>query len=252
MYSLRQQQIMTLLAKKKQMKNTQLCDLLHCSLSTLRRDLLILEDQNLLKRTHGGVLLTPQTNTEYDNRIRMVSHVKEKEYIAEIAQTFVGPGMCLFLDSSSTVLQICPYLKEIPNLLVITNGLQTALALNNGGSQDVKTFILGGEIKPHTTSVISDTYDSIFESFQFDLAIFSARSIDENGVYEASFSQAKVKKEMMKQAKNTLLLMDNSKFNTSHFFKIGNFLQYNAIITNQEPDKSYQDIAKQNDIELLW
>lgn len=43
--------------------------------------------------------------------------------------------------------------------------------------------------------------DPVFESFRFDLAFFSCRGIDQDGIYETSFSQANLKKEMMQRAK---------------------------------------------------
>ncbi|KAF1304298.1 DeoR/GlpR family DNA-binding transcription regulator [Enterococcus sp. JM9B] len=244
--------IMILLNKKKQLTNDTLCEKLHCSISTLRRDLMNLEKRGLVHRFHGGVILNVASNNEYAHIYRESSNIQAKQKIAALAKDFTGTGMCIFLDSSSTVQQICKYLKELSNLVVITNGLKTAIELSEGGNDTLKTFIIGGEIKPNSTAVISSTYESIFNSFQFDLAIFSCRGIDQHGVYEASFSQAKVKKEMMEKAKQTILLVDHSKFDSSHFFKIGDFENYNAIITDQKPEKEYLTISEEHDVEILW
>lgn len=248
----RAEEILTLLHQKKKLSNQQLCDSLHCSISTLRRDLLRLEDRGLVKRTYGGVMLNVATNSEYSSIYREGSDIKEKKIIADLARDFVGPGMCIFLDSSSTVLQLCKYLKEIPNLVVVTNGLKNALALSEGNNEGLSVFILGGEIKNNSTAVINSSYDSLFSAFQFDLALFSCRGIDERGIYEANFSQAKVKMEMMHKAKKTLLLADSSKFGSSHFFKIGDFKNYEAIITDAEPAAIYHDLCEDSDIELVY
>lgn len=249
---LRTQEIMNLLNKKKQLSNQALCDLLHCSLSTLRRDLLKLEDRGFVRRTHGGVMLNVSSNVEYSQMYREASNIKAKQAIATIAEDFIGPGMSIFLDSSSSVLQLCKYLKKIPNLVVMTNGLKTALELSEGPNESLKVFMVGGEVKNNSSSVINAAYDSIFAAFQFNLAIFSCRGIDEKGIYEASFSQAKMKKEMMAQAKQTLLLADHTKFNSSHFFKIGDFKDYDAIITDENPGEVYQALCQKSDIDLLW
>jgi DeoR/GlpR family transcriptional regulator of sugar metabolism len=244
--------IMTIMNTKKKVSNTELCDTLHCSLSTLRRDLIQLEKLELIKRIHGGVILNVTTNTEFPNLYREESNLAEKKMVAEIAQDFIGRNMCIFLDSSSTVQQLCPFIKHTSNLVVITNGLKTALELSEGENNFINVFIIGGEIKPNSSSVINDTYETMLNLFKFDLAIFSCRGIDRTGVYEASYSQAKVKKEMMERAKKSILLVDDSKFDSTHFFQIGSFKDYDAIITSKEPDDSYKKIFKENDVELLW
>lgn len=249
---LRLNDIMEFLSKKKQASNKDLCQQLHCSISTLRRDLLKLEERGAIKRTHGGAILTKTTNTEFSHIIREASNIKEKQIIADLAQDFIAPGMCIFLDSSSTVQQLVPLLKTIPNLVVITNGLKIALDLSEGKSEALKVFIIGGEVKINSSAVISNSYESLFDSFQFDLAFFSCRGLDREGVYEASFSQAQVKKEMMKQSKQTILLIDYTKFGSSHFFKIGDFLDYNALVTNCEPSKNYLATFDDHGLDIVF
>lgn len=248
----RTHEILQILQKKRRMRTSELCETLHCSISTLRRDLITLENRGLVKRTYGGVLLNTATNMEFSQLYREESSIKEKQNIADLARDFIGPGMCIFLDSSSTVFQLCRYLKEVPDLVVITNGLKTALELSEGNNETLKVYIIGGEVKANSSSVISDSNDELLNFFQFNLAIFSCRGIDRNGIYEASVSQAKVKRVMMEKSKQLILLSDDSKFDSSHFFKIGNFSDYDAIITNKEPHPDYQDIAEKNGVELIW
>lgn len=249
---LRLNDILDFLSKKKQASNKELCQILHCSISTLRRDLLKLEERGAIKRTHGGAILVTPTNTEFSHMIREASNIKEKRIIADLAQDFIASGMCIFLDSSSTVQQLVPLLKSIPNLVVITNGLKIALDLSEGKSEALKVFIIGGEVKINSSAVISNTYESLFNSFQFDLAFFSCRGLDLEGVYEASFSQAQVKKEMMKKSKQTILLIDHTKFDSSHFFKIGSFTDYDALITDCEPKQEYLTVFDEQDLETVY
>jgi len=67
---------------------------------------------------------------EYTYLQREASNIPEKKIISELARDFIAPGMCIFLDSSSTVLHLIPLLVKIPNLIIITNGLRTALKLS--------------------------------------------------------------------------------------------------------------------------
>lgn len=245
--------IMEIIRKKKSVSSKYLCNKLHCSVSTMRRDLITLEKQGLLRRTHGGAILTTHLeNNEPSYYFRQSTNIKEKQYIANLALDFVGPGMSIFLDSSSTVMQLVPYLKTIPNLVVITNGLRTALELSEGNNESLKVFVTGGEVKSNSSAVISSTSDSIFSAFRFNLAVFSCRGIDKDGIYEASLNQAGIKQEMMSKAQQTILLADNQKFDSTHFFRIGGFADYDAIITDQKPSENYQTILDEFDVDILF
>lgn len=249
---IREKEILEILTKKKFIRSAKLSELLHCSTSSIRRALIQLENKNLIVRMHGGVSLVQDSNVEFAYTYREETNITKKREIVQIAQEFIGTGMCLFLDSSSTVQQLIPFLIKIPNLVIITNSLKTASLLSESNNESLKVFIVGGEIKMNTNSVIPSNQDPIFDSFRYDLAFFSCRGIDEEGIYEANFSQANLKKEMMHRAKQKILLVDDSKFGSTHFFKIGNYSDYDAFITNQEPDAIYATLIEQSGSELLF
>ncbi len=83
------------------------------------------------------------------------------------------------------------------------------------------------------------------------LLFCSARGIDEEYVYEASFSQAIAKKSIIDKAKETILLIDSSKFRMSGFFKINNLKQYKTIISDKLPDESLLTSAEKYEVEWI-
>lgn len=249
---IREKEILEILAKKKMVRSAELCELLHCSTSSIRRALISLENQKVVTRVRGGVMLTQASNIEFSHTYRENKNLSKKKIIIDLAKDFIGPGMCLFLDSSSTVQQIIDAIITIPNLVVITNSLKTATILSESNNESLKIFITGGEIKMNSNAIFPSGQDPVFESFRFDLAFFSCRGIDQDGIYETSFSQANLKKEMMQRAKQKILLVDDSKFDSTHFFKIGNFEDYDAVVTNQMPHSTYLNLFETKDVELLY
>lgn len=244
--------LLSYLVKKKQATPKELCTHLHCSISTLRRELLELEKRKLIRRTWGGAILNETTNMEYTYLQREASNIPEKKIISELARDFIAPGMCIFLDSSSTVLHLIPLLVKIPNLIIITNGLRTALKLSECQNESLKIYLTGGEVKLNASTVISNTLDPITSSFRFNAAFLSCRGLDHEGIYEANFNQAQIKKEMMNKAQEIVLLADETKFDSTHFFKIGDYYDYDAIVTNKKPPKIYHRIIEKNDIHLVY
>lgn len=119
----------------------------------------------------------------------------QKKIIADLAKDFLSSGMCIYLDSSTTVFELCPYLSELDNLIIFTNGLHTAQTLSETAKDSSKIFITAGEVKHQSSSVINyDKENAFLDHFNIDLAFCSARGIDENYVYEVSLSQAIAKK----------------------------------------------------------
>ncbi|MDD3242311.1 MAG: DeoR/GlpR family DNA-binding transcription regulator [Eubacteriales bacterium] len=241
--------ILELLQAKKRLGVGELCAALYCSPSTLRRDLIHLEKMGLVRRTHGGVSLPPG-NTEYSSDFRENEHIAQKEAICAIALDFLANGMTLFLDSSSTVLRICPYLERYRNITVVTNGIRTALQLNE--SSQVDAFITGGHLKNGSTSLLGEFAGGFVEGFRADLAIVSCRGLDEQGSYEADSSQAWIKQRMLRNAKSAILLCDSSKFGHSYFYKLAPFSQFSAVLTDALPTPAMQKAVFSAGCELLY
>lgn len=160
--------------------------------------------------------------------------------------------MCIYLDSSTTVYELCPFLCDIEHLIIFTNGLNTALRLAEYGNPTMKIFITGGEVKHFSSSVVNlDIENSLLNHFNVDIAFCSARGIDESNVYEVSLSQAVSKKRIIDKAKETILLIDSSKFEVTGFFKINDLKKYKAIISDKLPSPKILAAAEALDIEWI-
>lgn len=59
------------------------------------------------------------------------------------------------------------------------------------------------------------------------------------------------RKVLFDRAKDTILLIDHSKFYQSGFFKINNLKQYKTIISDKLPDEKLLDAANKEGIEWI-
>lgn len=57
---------------------------------------------------------------------------------------------------------------------------------------------------------------------------------------------------MMNKAKQTILMTDHTKFNSSHFLKIGDFADYDVLITDCRPEDEYLPLFEDKEIELVY
>jgi len=242
--------IMDLLKVKKLLSLDYLCTELFCSKATLRRDLIELEEMGLIHRKRGGVSLVVSGNNEYSYTFRDMENRAAKLYICQLAADYLSDGMCIFMDSSSTVLNICPYLKEKKHITVVTNGIATAFNLIE--NQCAETYISGGYIKNASTSIVGEHAANFFDKYKADLAILSCRGIDKYGLYEANQQQAFVKQHMMANAKKTIVLCDSSKWGQSFFYKLTSFQNISAIITEAKPHEDILAGILINDCEVIY
>lgn len=248
--TIRQEKILTLLKQKKHLSNEHLCHKLFCSLSTLRRDLIRLETDGLIKRFHGGATIIEQTNSEFSHFYRETENNEAKSYIASLAADFIGNGMSIFLDSSSTSFYICEHLRDFHNIIVVTNGLRNAISLSS--LDNVKVYLPGGELKTNSTSIVGELASTFLANFKADLCFFSCRGIDSEGTYEASLNQALFKQHMIANAKQTLLLCDDTKFDSPHFFNLTGYDKIDTLITNTKPPEAFFKSASKHNVEILY
>lgn len=241
--------IIKILEKKPIITTRELESLLYSSTSTIRRDLVELEKQGRIIREHGEVKLASPKNIDYSYESRLDDQVKPKELIAEVASSFIGANQALFLDSSSTTSFLLPHLAEIANLQIITNAVDLAPELNK--MPNVSLFITGGEVAHGTNSILGNFAVDFLEKFYTDIAIFSCRGIDENGSYEADYNQALIKQKMIKSTKKAILLVDATKFNSPHFFKLAYFDDIDYIITDKKPNDDFLERVNEN-CEVIW
>lgn len=233
----RTDKILSLLNKQAIMTTEELMENLYCSRSTLRRDLLELERSGSITRVHGGAMLVDERSVEFPSEVRTLKHKKEKQYIASLAHPYIPANSIIFLDASTTVNALCAYLPEKNGVVVVTNSLANAQALSHHAH--IQVYTPAGKISHSRGAILGPQTLESLNDFQFDLAFLSCKSVDTHGVYEANYEQALVKKKILGQSKQVLLLSDHSKIGETSFYKYANNHQIDLLLTdkNTSPDK---------------
>ena len=123
--------------------------------STIRRDLQRMASQHQLMRVHGGAASLhfsgnfkfDRLDKEYLERERTEPEVKK--FIAKKAASFVKDGSCIYLDASTTVASMIPYLPSHKNICYVTNSPLLAQKLAEKG---MTCYVTGGELKLTTNA----------------------------------------------------------------------------------------------------
>lgn len=105
---------------------------------TIRKDVHFLHKKNIISKKHGYVTLA---NTFFENEFTTKENqqLTEKIHLAEAALKFIPENSAVFLDTSTTVLQLAKLLIMRSDLTIITNSLRIAQVLSNSENQVLLT-----------------------------------------------------------------------------------------------------------------
>jgi len=225
----RQEEILQILLEHKSIRVNQLAKLLYVSPPTIRRDLSVLEQQGKIHRTHGGVVLRQAAENEIPLMYREEQNSVPKQIIAQKAMRHVKDGDVVFLDASSTVAHLIPHLKQLNDIIVVTNSPKTSMGL---GEEGIKNYCTGGLLLSHSVAYIGNEAESFVSHINADVFFFSSRGYLEDGVItDSSVEEAAVKIAMLKQAEKSFYLCDNSKKNKKYMYNICSTNDVDGVIT---------------------
>ncbi|MET3696686.1 DeoR family transcriptional regulator [Bacillus oleivorans] len=239
----RHEQIMKELTHNQSVKIIDLCKKFDVTRETIRRDLQEMENRGLLKRVHGGAILS-RTNVEPTYSKRSQINLKEKEVIAQRAAEHVEDGDSLYLDIGTTTQLMPKYLQGKKNLTVITNGLLTAFELSK--LPNIKVILSGGELRSGELSLSGPISINSLEALYIDKAFIGIGGITaQSGITDFHIDESQIRKTMIENASEVFALGDFSKFGVRAFTKVCDFKDITVLITdNKAPRDILSELEK--------
>lgn len=189
-----------------------IADAVGASLPTVRRDLLALEAEGAIIRTHGGARIADTVGTEIAFELREQANLAAKRAIADAAFEQLVPKSTVFLDAGTTVLQLARRLRLDPMpLSIFTNCVTVAQVLMD--VRDLRITLIGGQLRPENASMVGPIAESMLERLWFDQLFLGAGAIaDDACIYSLDEHEARVNELMLSRSAKKSLLVDSSKF----------------------------------------
>jgi DeoR/GlpR family transcriptional regulator of sugar metabolism len=201
---------------------------------TVRRDLEALDRGGLVERSHGGAIPAAAANSviaiEPTYAARRELHRDAKRLIAARAATLVSDEQAVGLDTGSTVSYLAAELAGRESLKIVTNSLQTVLAMPPPIMPEV--FLLGGRLRPREGSLCGGITHQQLAGHWMDRFFLGICGIDEDGVYDYSPEDSEVKSVFMQQSKAVTALCDSSKFGRRSFVRVCGLERLDSIVTD--------------------
>ncbi len=219
-----------------------LVDQFKVSRMTIWRDLKALEDEKKIMKVHGGAIkIESGSGSRYQEEKKdPYVNIKQQLIARYAAETKISNDKIIFLDSSNTVLEMVPHMKQ-SNLTLLTNGLN----ILNQASQYLPHFNLlssGGILQENTSSFVGDEAERFFDNFKGDIFFFSAMGISiEDGITDISPLDIRMKKKMGDRVKIKIGLFDSNKIGKVSLSKLWDIQDVDLLILDEETDPQFLD-----------
>lgn len=235
----RRNRILQIITENQKVGIRQLSEILDETEITIRRDLIELEKAKKLIRVHGGAILSePKKSVWQTSSIqnRLERNRQTKERIASFASTLIQNDESIFIDGGSTNQILAPMIKDLSNMLFVTNSPDIADILIE--NEENKIIQIGGELTRDTHLTIGPDAEENIKKYYVDKCITSVSGIDsEVGCYSAIPSEANMKRILVEHARETILLVDSSKFNRKAFCIAFDLSKVRNIVTDSGTPK---------------
>lgn len=232
MYRKRQSEIINYLSDVKVAKIEQLAEIFQVSIETIRRDLMELEKDSVVKRIWGGVVYNNLRAREWAYEKRMEDRPIEKQAIARLAADYIKDGEAIVMNNGTANLELARVLvMEKDGLTIITNSPQIAVLLNENESHRV--FMTAGYLRKHNKSLVGSLCRESLDNFKVDKAILSIDGASvEHGITEYNTEEAATIRKMMEIGHTKMVLCEYSKFNEVALNKICSAEEIDYIFTD--------------------
>lgn len=217
---------------------------------TIRKDLKLLEDKNLLFPTKGGASLSNPYMIERPINEKELIHATEKEQIAKAALSIIGENDSIIIGSGTTVFAFAHALYPSRHLTVITPAVKVTLELCN--RPNIQVLQLGGLIRPNSSSVAGTYAEEILESVSCGIFFMGVDGIDPDfGLSITNLAETSLDQKMIASAQRVAILADSSKFGKRGLGKVCDFDHIQFIITDNNVSKGMVKKIEEKGVKMI-
>lgn len=212
----------------------QMAEKLNYSEPTIRRDYTELARRGIITKCYGGAILNHNAGAadrEIPFVLRENERSKPKEKMGMLASKYIRDGMVIMLDGSTSAYHLVPYLSKFKDIIVVTSGAKTAVAL---AERHIPVFCTGGRMRTNSFSYIGKEAEDAVAKYNADIMFFSCHGLSEEGrMSDYSVDECHLRQVMLQKSREAYLLCDSSKLNKTYFYDMGSIGQLTGVISDQ-------------------
>lgn len=209
---------------------------LNISETTIRRDLVELEEEKRVTRVYGGAvkigldnILTEMAEPSMIDRMNI--NYDAKANICKKASELVQDGECIFLDGGTSLVPMIDFLANRP-VKIVTHNHMIVQRLNKPVAQII---VIGGDYNVKYKMSEGPSAENALRVYNFDKAFIGCAGLDltSQQTYTAEMGTREIKKIAMNNSNHNYLLIDDSKLSVKGFCKFTKTAAFDKIFCNQ-------------------
>lgn len=218
--------------------------------ATIRRDLAEIEQEGLLRRTHGGVIVDRGANKEPSFSERASDQLEQKMRIGQKAAELIEDGDHIILDSGTTTIHIAQNIKDRSNITVVTNDMNVAAELRD--APGIKVIVTGGELYPSSFMLNGMFTDRVLEGLHVQKAFIGTPAIHpKHGLTHPEAQLVPTKQGMIAAAQEIIVVADDTKIGKVSLHTVAPIQSIHTFITGEEASESYIKLFKDIGVHVI-
>jgi DeoR/GlpR family transcriptional regulator of sugar metabolism len=213
-----------------------LADEFGVSSSSIRIDLNELQEQGILKRTHGGAILADgldgrliAAKLPFETRQQQLQ--AEKEAIGRAAATLIDDGDAILIDGGSTTFYVARHLGEKRGLTVITNAI--SLLPDLMAIPDAQVYVTGGLLDRGLVTLLGEIALDTICRFRAVKAILGMDGISaDTGLTVIDPAVAATKRKMMAASRQLIVVSDHTKLDRVSLYTLAPLAAMHTLVTD--------------------
>lgn len=244
----RHDQILELINDKGFVEVSDLSKIFDTSEITIRKDLNTLSTSGKIQRTYGGAKLL--ASQELPLTERQKKSYSEKDKIAKKANELIKDGDSIFLDAGTTTEHLAQFLTDRSNLVVLTNGLNTATKII--ACSNISLHLPEGKVDNKACSLVGTQAEHSLKKYNTRIAFLGVDGITlEQGLMNNSYEANIIAQIMLNNGQTRVILADSSKFGEVGMIKFCDFKDIDILISDSGIPKEYEEAIKKEGVEVI-
>jgi DeoR family transcriptional regulator of aga operon len=203
---------------------------------TARHDLSVLAERGQIIRIRGGAIPRGGHRQERPFEESLSTYAVEKLAIGQAAADLIEDGESVIVDVGTTAVAAARALAgrtELRDVVVFTNGLKTALALEPAIPR-LTVVVLGGTLRPLQHSLIDPLATPVLDQLSVSTLLLGCNGVHPTaGITNINLPEAQVKRRMIKVARRRVVLADGSKIGGIELSHLCAIEDVDVIITGE-------------------
>jgi DeoR/GlpR family transcriptional regulator of sugar metabolism len=225
-----------------------LCRRLNASRSSLRRDLIELEQRGILRRVHGGAISISQRDESMDYRKLASSRHEEKARIGKATAALIENGQTVIMGGGSTTVEVARHLLDRP-LQIITNSMPLAQVFWE--SRQVEVTLTGGYMYPRLGIQLGPICERMLNGVTADVLVMGVRGITQSGLSDGNSLVVGAIRTMIEVSSKVIIVADHSKFGQVSMLHVADLRDLDVIVSDTGLSPEFRNMVENSGVQCI-